>query len=277
MQILMGTDGTKVAENALRFGAVLARAAQAQITLLGVARSPEAENKLRASLAQAEGWLGQPAHEKIRRGHAAEQIIAEANEGHFDLVVVGSRGRRGIARLLFGSVASRLARYAPVPALIVKGHRVTVKRVLACTSGDARGERPIRWGAQIARWLNAELSIVHVMSQMALAGEARLNELSTSAEEAIAADTREGRHFKRLLQIAQEQGVTKPIQLRLRHGLVLDEVVAEATTGNYDLVVIGAHEVPLGNGLPGFAAYLFDDVADQIISALNLPVLVVRK
>ena len=50
--------------------------------------------------------------------------------------MAGSRGRRGLARLVYGSVASRLARYARVPALIVKGQRPAVRRVLACTGGE---------------------------------------------------------------------------------------------------------------------------------------------
>jgi nucleotide-binding universal stress UspA family protein len=59
--------------------------------------------------------------------------------------------------------------------------------------------------------------------------------------------------------------------------LVLDEVIAEANEGDYDLVVIGAHVAPeMPEGWAWLRDYAFDDVADQIISAVNRPVLVVR-
>jgi len=277
MQILIGTDGTRVSKIATDFGVMVARAASAELTLFGVATTPNAETNLRAAFAEVQRQLPVAAHEKISAGQAADEIIAEARSSLYDFLIVGSRGRRGLARLLFGSVASRLARYSPIPALIVKGRRTAVLRVLACTSGDARGERPARWAGQIAQWFNAEVTILHVMSQMLLAPGVKQDELGVSADTAIADATREGQHLQRAMALVREHGARNTIRPRLRYGLVLEEVVAEANEGDYDLIVIGAHESPLPNdALSGLAKYLFDDVADQIISALNRPVLVVR-
>jgi len=277
MRILLCTDGTPLAENAVRFGALMAQAGEMAVTLLGVAASPGAEALVRASLARAQTLFPARAEEKIRIGRAAAEIIAEAEGGAYDLLVAGSRGRRGLARLIFGSVASQLARYARVPALIVKGQGPAVRRVLACTSGDVRGERAARWGGQIARWLNAEVTVLHVMSQMALSPQAKLDELGETAEQAIAQSTREGKHLARTMELLREQGAAANTRPKLRHGLVVDEVAAEANEGGYDLVIIGAHEAPeMPEGWAWLKDYVFDDVADQIISAVNRPVLVVR-
>ena len=281
MRFLICTDGTTLAESAVSFGASLAWAAGAEVTLLGVAVSPEAEDGLRAALGRAQRLLLAPAEEKVRFGRADEAIIAEAASGRYALIVVGSRGRRGLARLLFGSVSSRLARYAPIPALIVKGKSLewAVRRVLVCTGGDVRGERAARWGGQIARWLKAEVTVLHVMSQMALSPPASLAGLVESAEQAITHGTREGKHLAREMELLREQDVTAEMRARpkLRHGLVLDEIVAEANEGNYYLVIIGAHEAPEARaGWAGLRDYMLDDVADQIISAVRRPVLVVK-
>jgi nucleotide-binding universal stress UspA family protein len=277
MRILMCTDGTPLAENALRFGALMAQAAGMEVTLLGVAASAREAARLRESLGRAQALFPMRVDEKVRVGKAAPQIIAEAETGQYDLLVFGSRGRRGLARLLFGSVASRLARYARIPALIVKGRRPAIRRLLACTGGDVRGERVARWGGQIARWLNAEVAVLHVMSQMALSPQAKLDELSETAEQAMAQGTREGRHLEREMELLREQGAGANARPKLRHGLVLDEIVAEAAEGDYDLIVIGAHEAPeMPEGWSWLRDYVFDDVADQIISAVNRPVLVVR-
>jgi len=192
-------------------------------------------------------------------------------------VVAVSRGLRGWRRLAQGSVAARLARHSPLPVLLVKGPPRPAGpggRVLACTSGDARGERAVLWGARLAHWLGAELTVLHVMSQLALSAEAPLDQLEETAEEAMAQATREGRHLARALDVARaEAGAGLAARPMLRHGLVLDEVVTEAREGDYDVVVIGGHAAPdtwpLGSSL-------LEDVADQILMALERPVLVVR-
>jgi len=56
-----------------------------------------------------------------------------------------------------------------------------------------------------------------------------------------------------------------------RHGLVLDEIIAEVQEGRYDLLVTGAHVTP------GLNARLVDDLSADILLAANCPVLIVRQ
>ncbi len=56
----------------------------------------------------------------VREGEPAEEIIAFAREGRFDLVVVGNRGNSRITSLVVGSTASKVARYAPCSVLIYR-------------------------------------------------------------------------------------------------------------------------------------------------------------
>ena len=59
----------------------------------------------------------------VKEGEPAEEIIALAKDGNFDLVVVGNRGNSRIASLVVGSTASKVARYAPCSVLIYRpGH-----------------------------------------------------------------------------------------------------------------------------------------------------------
>jgi len=53
--------------------------------------------------------------------HTADQIAEAADAAKAELLVVGSHGRRGVQRLLLGSVAERLVRKANVSVLIVRG------------------------------------------------------------------------------------------------------------------------------------------------------------
>lgn len=56
----------------------------------------------------------------VRAGGAADQIVALAAEVNADLVVVGTRGKRGLERLVLGSVAEAVVRDVGCPVWIVK-------------------------------------------------------------------------------------------------------------------------------------------------------------
>jgi nucleotide-binding universal stress UspA family protein len=64
---------------------------------------------------------GVPARGDVRLGGTAEQILEFAQQEQPDLIVIGTRGRRGLARLLLGSVAERVVRAAACPVMTVHG------------------------------------------------------------------------------------------------------------------------------------------------------------
>lgn len=53
-------------------------------------------------------------------GHTPRTIVEYAEEHEFDQLVLGSRGRSGIPRLLLGSVAEAVTRRSPIPVTIVR-------------------------------------------------------------------------------------------------------------------------------------------------------------
>jgi nucleotide-binding universal stress UspA family protein len=62
----------------------------------------------------------------FRVGNPYEEIVSAAKEISADLIVIGSHGHTGLGRLLLGSTAERVAKYAPCPVLVVKdspGHQ----------------------------------------------------------------------------------------------------------------------------------------------------------
>jgi nucleotide-binding universal stress UspA family protein len=65
----------------------------------------------------------------LRLTHAAEEIAQLAADLEADLVVVGTHGRRGMRRLLLGSVAEMVVRLAPAPVLVVRPKDVEAQSV----------------------------------------------------------------------------------------------------------------------------------------------------
>jgi nucleotide-binding universal stress UspA family protein len=62
----------------------------------------------------------------MRVGYPSEEIILMANDPDIDLIIIGSRGRSGIRRLLLGSTAERVVEHASCPVLVVKERFLSV-------------------------------------------------------------------------------------------------------------------------------------------------------
>jgi nucleotide-binding universal stress UspA family protein len=271
MKILMCTDGSPHAAEALRYGALIARKAKGPVTLLGVVESPDDERKVNRMLERTSSALCEDVPDigiRIRRGHAAEEILKETEETKYDLVIAGSRGRRGITRFLLGSTAARLASYCQVPVLIVKGESRELAHILVCTAGAKCGEKDTQLAGRIAGLTGASVTILHVMSQLPLTPEAKIGDLENSTEDLLESDAREGVHLRKDLEILQDLEVAG--EAKVRHGLVLDEILAEAEEGDYDLVVAGAH---IASGIQRF---MLSDTTERIVLGADRPVLVVR-
>ena len=56
---------------------------------------------------------------KVMVGDAAEEIINHVKSEDIDLVIIGTHGRKGLDRIVFGSVADRVIKMSPVPVLSI--------------------------------------------------------------------------------------------------------------------------------------------------------------
>ncbi len=288
MKILLTTHGAPHDEVALAFGAHIARSANEPATVLCVIEGESDQPKAEAALQRACELLeGAEVHTKIRMGQASREIIGEAEEGKYDLVIVGECPNPNLlVRFLGGSDAIRVVEHAPCPVIVAKRKTGPIVRILVCDSG-AQGplaelgpvvpERPAaipsllaRFTAQLADLLHGEeeVTVLHVMSQISAAPGIKGKQLRAEAEELIEEHTPEGEMLEQDIHALEHPGVH--VWPKIRHGLVIDEILAEAQAGRYDLVVIGAHRGA------GWQRILLDDIAHKILVQMDRPVLVVR-
>ncbi|MCU0578316.1 MAG: universal stress protein [Desulfobacterota bacterium] len=61
---------------------------------------------------------------RVLRGDAAGEIIRYAQAEKIDLIVMGTHGRKGLDRTLFGSVAANVVKNSPVPVMVINPHKV---------------------------------------------------------------------------------------------------------------------------------------------------------
>ena len=137
--ILVPTDASESAQRALMIALELAKEFGSRILLLHVVFTPEAlgytlssgitvpqeEISIYGREALTSALVGidignVPIEKKQVPGHPAVAILEESESGHFDLVVMGSRGHGPIAGSLLGSVSQRVLSKAECPVMIVK-------------------------------------------------------------------------------------------------------------------------------------------------------------
>jgi nucleotide-binding universal stress UspA family protein len=289
MRILLCTGGSPHGQAALRLGASLAQGSPEAATLFGVVERPVDRPLVERALEEGREWLAGAPEPGIqtREGHASQEILAEAAREPYDLLVVGTRGRRGVTRFLLGSTAERIVRQATVPVLLVQGERDSVERMLICTAAGEPALASVEFGGRVAKLAGAQVTVLHVMSQVLAtpvvphAGALQVMpqtpappdepggqfaDLKASAEQLIKDGAPEGMHLEEALGILAELSV--PAEARVRHGLVIDEILAEIHEGDHDMVVVGSQQTR------GWARFLLNDLGQQIIDCTDRPVLV---
>ena len=106
-----------------------------------------------------------PRQISISDGHPVDEILKEAGR-HADLIVMGSHGRSGLARIRLGSVAENVLRAASVPTLVVRSHADAespprVLRVLCPVNFTPLGRRSLEVSADVAAAFQAQLIALH--------------------------------------------------------------------------------------------------------------------
>lgn len=147
-KILVPVDFSEHSERALRTAVMLARSYEAQLTivhahepialavpqgyeLIGEQQLQRLFDELQRSLAQqkqlalAEAGSDLQVETQLLHGFAASEICYLAEQAGFDLIVMGTHGRRGLSHALLGSVAERVVRMAPCAVLTVRAPKAT--------------------------------------------------------------------------------------------------------------------------------------------------------
>ncbi len=140
-KILVPVDFSEHSKRALAVAADLARRYEASLGLVHVFQPvlysvPESymvytQDQLPNLLAELEKLLEQAKHDvlaagalqvttAVLQGIPHVEVIRAAQEGKYDLIVMGTHGRTGMAHALLGSVAEKVVRKAPCPVLTVR-------------------------------------------------------------------------------------------------------------------------------------------------------------
>lgn len=206
-----------------------------------------------------------------RRGMAAAPVILEyASEIEADVIVMSTRGRRGLGHALLGSVTEEVVRLAWCPVLTIRyGGSPPVaepRSVLVPVDFSRHSESAAACAAKICRTYGARMHLLHVYEQplhpevYVGGGLAGLPSLGVVAE----------RLRDSLREVAEQAGPDVDVDIHVREGRAVAGILAVGAEVDADLIVIATH------GLTGLAHVLLGSVAERVVRRAECPVLTVK-
>jgi nucleotide-binding universal stress UspA family protein len=289
-RILMPTDFSSCAHGALAHALLLARLHQAELHLLHVEELhendpehndhtfPQHEEILARVMESAKGEMGkilppsgslQIIERQSRALAAAPEIVRYAEKEGMDLIVIGTHGRRGIRRLILGSVTDEVVRTAHCPVLTL--HTATGSPpprrpdpILVPIDFSQRSRSSLETAKALAEVYGSGLELVHVFQRPVypdvypgLAGPAaqytfpQLNvELSDALKD----------------WAGEEDGISSTVL----EGQPAYSIAKHAESVGAGLIVLATH------GLGGLPHFLLGSVSEQVVRRAECPVLILR-
>jgi len=271
MKILICSDGTPSAESAIQLGGLLAIPLKAETTLFGIAEKSRDERPLRDALeAQAQSLRAHGVAPEIvvRAGEPVRQILKQTSTTTYDFVVIGSRNTETTGPHWRSEKTYEVIKSIRPPVLVAIGERTTLKKFLVCTGGKKTIEKGVQLTGKLAAAVGASVALLHVMAEPP-AIYADLVRMEEDVDRLLESKSELGTNLRRQKRELERLGVSAAV--RLRHGIVIDQVFEEANEGDYDLIVTGSSPA---RGM--LRHYIMGDLTRSILNHANCPVLVAR-
>jgi nucleotide-binding universal stress UspA family protein len=271
MKILICSDGMPASENAIELAALLAGPLKAEITLLGIAEKSSDERPLREALQrQAQSLRTQNAQPGIvvRAGDPLREILDQTSKTNYDLVIVGARWTGATGHYWRSEKTYEVIKALQPPVLVAIGDCNQLRRFLVCTGGKEFIEHAVQFTGKLAAALDASVTLLDVMAAPP-AMYADLVRLEENVDQLLESKSELGTNLRR--QRRELDRLSVSAEVRLRHGIVVDQVFEEARAGDYDLIVTGTSQA---RGL--LRHYIMGDLTRSILNQASCPVLVAR-
>jgi nucleotide-binding universal stress UspA family protein len=220
-----------------------------------------------AAVASVAASTGVPVRTILCEGEPPEVVLDTAAGTDADLVVLGTYGRRGLRRMLMGSVTAQVISQARVDVLVVRGPcqecRGEYRSLLVPYDGSAFSRAALERACELAAADGARVTALYAIPRY----EEMVGFLRTEGIRARLAEEA-GKIVADAVRIGAERGVT--VATAVAEGAPADRVVDAVKQSGFDLVVMGSH------GHRGMERALLGSTAERVILQAPCPVLVVK-
>jgi nucleotide-binding universal stress UspA family protein len=203
---------------------------------------------------------------KLLTGVPWAKIVEELETERYDLCVIGTHGRTGLARVLLGSVAEKVVRHAPCSVLTVRpdASLEPFRHALVPTDFSDSASAALELATKLVA-ATGSLALFHVIEVLAVyAGEAPVADFARDIDQRVSAELdKQAERVRR----ATGLNVTASSSIGYPGAQIL---AALDDDRRVDLVVVGSH------GRTGLTRMLTGSVAEKVVRHARCPVLVAR-
>jgi len=283
--ILVPMDGSSLAECVLPHALAVARACEAQVTLLRVLERTQAAGPTRSvdpldwhiRRAEARAYLdglstrlqkaGLRTESTLLEGQAAERIIEFVRSHDVSLIILSSHGQSGLSNWNVSSIVQKIILRAYVPVMIVRAYQpvasdltgLRYRRLLVPLDCSQRAECVLPPATTLSRFHKSELLPVHVVSRPEMVHRAPpTHEDVALADQLPERNRSEAARYMENLQARLSLDIQARVLVSDNAAATLHDLVEQEEA---DLVVLSAHgysgrtKWPYGSMVVNFIAY----------------------
>lgn len=295
MNILVPLDGSTFGEAALPVALGLAKNLDGQIELLSVFEDEPVVATWQLSAVEMRSYLidylkaidkrisevsSVVTSSTVLSGPVAKSLEEHATRKRPHVIVMSTHGRGPLSRAWLGSVADHVTRHVPTPVLLVRpedeaqveiddSHRF--ENILVPLDGSPRAESSLEWATRIAKGSGASLALMRVVPPPFPLSSPYLPHAIADSREALESGQNEAKEYLREIATRLEkEGFTIPGEVVVVGVSPASGILRCAKERRVDLIVITTH------GRGGLPRLVLGSVADKIVRAAHVPVLVSR-
>lgn len=279
--VIVPLDGSELAEEALPYAVAITERSGAPLHLVRVV-SPDspaaAEEEARDYLRRKASELSDRVQISVRIGDAAEQIIAAAEEMFNPVIVMTTRGRSGLGRWLFGSVADRVVRGSDAPVMLIRSGMerppdAAVRSILVPLDGSVYAEAALPYAEQLARAFDAEIQLVRVAETSQVYAMLAPETQAPGSAEALADIAQRlvddaNDYLQKVARRLRDKGLR--VRTQVLEGFAAEQLLAYEREAGTDLTVMATR------GRSGLSRLVFGSVAERVLKLGTTPVMMIQ-
>ncbi|HAY83557.1 MAG TPA: hypothetical protein DCY42_01160 [Chloroflexi bacterium] len=266
MKLLYIVADQSVVPSVADFVSQVARKMEASLLVLVAAEKEQTLAEAEASFANVcQTFDGLPYTAKFVLGDPVSSMNAELEKESYQMILMGVRRRQRLIPSHFRLVSQRIIKHSPIPIMLVRDIRGKLERMLVCTGGLDISEPVVDLSAKLATKTGMEATLLTVSAAVPSMYTGMM-EMEETLEELLETETPLAQHLRHSAEILAKSGI--PAQIKVRHGDVVEAILAETAEGQYDVLVLGETQSQTLRGL------LLGSVTQQIINRAPSAVLI---
>src|SRR3954469_15639193 len=235
MRILICSDGTDPADKPVLLAGLVAAPSKAEATLLGISETSADEKPLRDALeneAEKLRRFGISPEVVTRAGEPIREILEQTKSRRYDVTIIGARRKTSSGPYWRSGKTYEVIKAIPTPVLLATGLCETLSSFIVCTGGKKYIDAAVELTGKLAAAVGASVTLLHVMAEPP-AIYADLVQLEEDVDRLLSSGSELGRNLVAQKQSLEKLGIL--VEVRVRHGFVVDQIFADASERGHDL------------------------------------------